>query len=285
MLLLQSRKYIIVFTVLLTLITVGCQVAQEPSPDTEQQSGEDNNKRQFVEGTPQMEGGSELTQREQTPVSNYKLQQKYPSVVVLRGNLDSNQIALTFDDGPDPRYTPQVLDKLKKHGVKATFFVMGSRANAHREIMKRTISEGHEIGNHSYWHPNFPKEELGRINWEINETDRVLEDVVGYKPRLFRAPYGALNEGLVERLIDLNNIAVTWSVDSTDWMQLTSEQVQKNVLGNVHPGAIILMHDGGHWTMDLSGMIKSLDVIIPKLKGDGMKFVTIPEMFNTTNRK
>ena len=281
----KSKSCIFVLALLLLFGLSACQTQKKSSPDTQQQSQNNNRKRQIIDGTPQMEGGSELTVREQTPVSNYKLQQKYPNIVVIRGSLNENKVALTFDDGPDPRYTPKILDKLKKHGVKATFFVMGARANAHKEIIKRMANEGHEIGNHSYWHPNFPKETVDRRSWEINETDKVLQSIAGYKPRLFRAPYGALNDELVQRLSEMNNIAVTWSVDTTDWLQLTAEQIQKNALGNVHPGAIILMHDGGDWTMDLSGTVEALDTIIPKLKKDGMQIVTVPELFNMKNRK
>src|SRR5699024_3627959 len=115
----------------------------------------------------QVEGGSEREIREPEPVSNSKLQKEYPNIIVLHGSPSKNQVALTFDDGPDTRFTPQVLDVLAKYDVKATFFLIGSRAKAHSEITRRIHEEGHAIGNHTYWHPNLPKEELERLHWEL----------------------------------------------------------------------------------------------------------------------
>ncbi|MGO4888507.1 polysaccharide deacetylase family protein [Anaerobacillus sp. MEB173] len=233
----------------------------------------------------QPEGGPEYSVRQQKAVSNQRLQRKYPNIIVLRGATNSNKIALTFDDGPDYRFTPQVLDVLNKHEVKATFFVMGARAVGHPDIIRRIHNEGHQIGNHTYWHPDLTKEGKDRLDWEIRETDRVLENMIGYRPKLFRAPYGALNEELTEHLGEMNQTVVGWSVDSLDWRQLTAPEVEKNVLKDVHPGSIILFHDGGHWTMDLSGTVQALDVIIDRLTDEGMEFVTISDMVNVSERK
>jgi peptidoglycan-N-acetylglucosamine deacetylase len=144
------------------------------------------------------------------------LQKEYPNIVVLHGNPANNRVALTFDDGPDIRFTPQVLDILAKHDVKATFFLIGARAGAHREITKRIHDEGHAIGNHTYWHPNLPNESLERLRWELTETEKVIEDIIGFKPRLFRSPYGALNEEIVKTLSEMDHTVIGWDVDSVD---------------------------------------------------------------------
>lgn len=253
---------------------------------TEQQDQSDGN---FDMGTPhdqpQLAGGSERDVREPHPISNDQLQKKYPKTLILHASRDKNQVALTFDDGPDIRFTPQVLDVLDKHNVKATFFMMGARAYEHEDIVKRVHEAGHVIGNHTYWHPNLPKEDLERLDWEVTETEKVIENIVGYKPRLFRSPYGALNEEMVERLADMGNTIIGWDVDSLDWKQPGADVVADNVLSNVSPGSIILMHDGGDWTMDLSGTAEGLDKIITKLKEDDIEFVTIPELIGISKEK
>jgi peptidoglycan-N-acetylglucosamine deacetylase len=213
------------------------------------------------------------------------LQKEYPNIVVLHGNPANNRVALTFDDGPDIRFTPQVLDILAKHDVKATFFLIGARAGAHREITKRIHDEGHAIGNHTYWHPNLPNESLERLRWELTETEKVIEDIIGFKPRLFRSPYGALNEEIVKTLSEMDHTVIGWDVDSVDWKLPGADIVSDNVLSNVGFGSIILMHDGGDWSMDLSGTVQGLDRIISKLKEDETKFVTIPELIGIPEAK
>lgn len=254
--------------------------AKEAKPKAK---GQDNKAKEG--GLPQPKGGSERKNREIRPVSNKLLQMKYPNTVVLRGSFEDKRVALTFDDGPDRRFTPQVLDVLKKHDVKATFFLMGSRIKALPDVTRRIDQEGHSIGNHTYWHPKLFRESTDRMKWEVTETDDVLNQVVGFRPKLFRAPYGGLTEELVENMAEMDLTVVGWSVDSLDWMQLSAEEVQKNVLSNTQPGSIILMHSGGHWTQDLSGMVKALDQIIPKLKQDGIEFVTVSELLNIPERK
>lgn len=282
-------KFLIKCCVLILILScmASCNENAQPDPDQKEEAkSQGQSKIQSTEkGLPQPKGGSERNHREIRPVSNSLLQQKYPTTVVLRGSYTDKRVALTFDDGPDRRFTPQVLDKLKKYNAKATFFLMGSRAKALPEITRRISNEGHTIGNHTYWHPKLFKESIDRARWEVTETESALKEIIGYKPALFRAPYGGLNEGLVETFQKMNLSVVGWSVDSLDWMELNAEEVQKNVLSNVQPGSIILMHSGGHWTQDLSGMIKALDVIIPQLQKDGIEFVTVPELLNINERK
>mgnify|MGYP001944490323 FL=1 len=244
------------------------------------QSDENMDASQFV-----LLGGPESEVREPRPVSNNILQQKYSDALVLRGSIHSNKVALSFDDGPDSRFTPHVLDVLDRHGVKATFFMIGSRAKELPELVKRIHESGHAIGNHTYWHPNLLNEELDRLHWEVTETENVLEEIIGFKPNLFRAPYGALTEDIVQMLADLNFTIVGWDVDSLDWKQQGAEVIQDNVLSNVGFGSIILMHDGGDWSMDLSGTAEALDEIIVRLKEDGTEFVTIPELVNVPKEK
>ncbi|WP_165769118.1 polysaccharide deacetylase family protein [Virgibacillus profundi] len=276
-------------TFLLCIFLSACQHSDEgdrnsrPQPEQTKYNQEAENEN--LDDQLRLAGGSEKNVRQPRPVSNNKLQKEYSNIVVLRGALTENEVALTFDDGPDIRFTPQVLDVLAKHDVKATFFLLGSRAKAHREIVKRIQDEGHAIGNHTYWHPNLSEEDLGRLHWELMETEQVIADITGFKPRLFRSPYGALNEEIVKMLGEEGNTVIGWNVDSLDWKQPGAEIISDNVLSNVGFGSIILMHDGGDWTLDLSGTAQALDEIISKLKEDGTKFVTVPELIGVPEAK
>lgn len=234
---------------------------------------------------PQLEDGPEKKERNPRAYSNWQLQQKYPHIVAMRGSLRNKRIALTFDDGPDSRFTPQVLNVLKKHNVKGTFFLMGSRAAALPEVTRRIVREGHVVGNHTYWHPNLAKETVSRMSWEARETDRVLQRLVGYNPRMFRPPYGNLTEAQLRTLGKMGYSVIGWSVDSEDWRQVPVNKVIQNVRKDLGPGAIILMHSGGYWTQDLSNMVKALDQIIPALKREGWQFVTVPELLNISKSK
>lgn len=133
---------------------------------------------------------------------------------MLAGPTTANRIALTFDDGPDPRFTPQVLDVLQEYNVPATFFVMGRRAERFPDLVTRMAAEGHVIGNHSYSHPNFVVEDdVALREQEVRQTEAIIQNLVGYRPRFFRAPYGFLYNELVEKLAELNNTVVAWSID------------------------------------------------------------------------
>ncbi|MBA4538547.1 polysaccharide deacetylase family protein [Bacillus aquiflavi] len=226
----------------------------------------------------QPEHHSNLTVQVQKPVSFWRLQQEFPNIVVIRGI--GNKIALTFDDGPSAKYTPQILNVLKKYNVKATFFMMGAKVSKYPYIVKRVAQEGHAIGNHTYWHPNLGKATVEQMKWEIAETEKALNKIVGIKPKLFRPPFGSLTREQTIELGKLNLTTVMWSVDSNDWKQLPAEQIKNNVLNHIHPGAVVLFHDGGHWTQDLSGTVEALELIIPKLQEDGFTFVTIPQLFH-----
>ncbi|SET54471.1 Peptidoglycan/xylan/chitin deacetylase, PgdA/CDA1 family [Oceanobacillus limi] len=238
------------------------------------------------EELPEPEGGSELTERVRQPISNIVLQQRYPESIVLSGNQADTKIALTFDDGPDPRFTPEILDVLKANDIQATFFLMGARAKAYPELVARIIEEGHIIGNHTYWHPNLVEQaDIATLEREVNHTEETLAELSGYRTKLFRAPYGFLYNDLVEKLAEMDYTIVGWSVDSLDWQETPPEVIASNVIGNIHPGAIILMHDGAEWDGDRTNTILSLQQIIPELIGQGYRFTTIPDLLNIPYQK
>lgn len=213
--------------------------------------------------------------------ADYPLQLKYPDTMIYKAETNDKIVALTFDDGPDERFTPLILNVLKKHDVKATFFLLGSRLEKYVAVGNRIHKEGHIIGNHTYWHPDLTRGNVNNLIWEIEKTEELIEDKLGIKTKLFRAPYGALNETHVEQLKKLGYKGVGWSVDSEDWKSIPKEKVKENVLNEIHPGAIVLMHSAGHWTQDLTGTVEALDELIVFLKKNDYTFVTIPEMWET----
>lgn len=211
--------------------------------------------------------------------THYPLQIKFPQTMIYKAHTNKKVVALTFDDGPDEKFTPKILDILKKYDVKGTFFLLGTRVKAYPYIVERIHNEGHIIGNHTYWHPQLTKTGVKNLIWEIDRTERVIYGIIGEKTKFFRAPYGALNDSLVKELERLGYVGVGWSVDSEDWQSLPVKTVKKNILNGIHPGAIVLLHSGGHWTQDLSGAVQALDELIPYLKEQGYTFVTIPELW------
>lgn len=240
-------------------------------------------KKKKDEKIPELKGGPESSKRQQEdePVSLEILQQRYPDTVFLQGPDTENRVALTFDDGPDPRFTPGVLDVLKEYNVPATFFLMGARAEAYPDLASRIAEEGHVVGNHTFWHPDLVEEgNIATLVTEITRTEDTLADIIGYQSMLFRPPYGFLQDELVEELRDLNYSVIGWSVDALDWEEISPEEITSNVLDNIHPGAIVLMHDGAEADEDRTQTIEALREIIPALQDQGIEFVTVPELLN-----
>ncbi|MDG5789836.1 polysaccharide deacetylase family protein [Evansella sp. AB-P1] len=280
----RIMKSIVVVAMLIPFLVLGMlhvQAHDHPAGDMKQLWWWGKEKDKSEDDLPDLRGGSEDSTREKTPVSLIELQQKYPETLALQGPTNEKKIALTFDDGPDPRFTPQILDTLSKYNVPATFFLMGARAEAYPEIAKRIGDEGHIVGNHTYWHPNLVAEgEIETLAREVTNAEDKLAEILGFRTSLFRPPYGFLYDELLEKLREMNYSVIGWSVDSLDWQALPPEETAENVIQNIHPGAIVLMHDGTDIEADLTGTIESLDIIIPNLQEQGYEFVTVPQLLN-----
>ncbi|MES1199928.1 MAG: polysaccharide deacetylase family protein [Pseudomonadota bacterium] len=219
---------------------------------------------------------------------------EYPTgwLVARQGDL-KGAVALTFDDGPDPRWTPQILDVLRRHGVKATFFVIGEAAVAHPDLIRRIVQDGDEIGNHSFTHPNMAHVGPERVRLELTSTQRALESITGRSVRLFRPPYNADadpgSEGELMPVLVANQsgyLAAGESIDPQDWQlsvraadgsvhQLTGEDIVGSVLNQIDNGHAILLHDGGG---DRAATVAALDALITSLEARGYRFVTMGEL-------
>lgn len=213
-----------------------------------------------------------------------QLRKKYKSTFVTNGP-DVKRIALTFDDVPDPRFTPQILDVLKEYGVKATFFVNGQRVLNHPELAKRIHDEGHVIGNHSFTHPDFNKISMTAFISEIKKTEQAIFPITGYIPKLIRPPYGEITEEQLIWAAEHKYRIVNWNVDSLDWKGLNKEQVLTNILSGIRPGAIVLQHGGGGYGSKLQGTIDALPEVIKTLKNQGYELVTVPELLGIEKSK
>lgn len=188
------------------------------------------------------------------------------------------KIALTFDDGPHPVKTPQVLDLLEKHGVRATFFIVGSLAEYHPEIVKREAELGHELANHSYTHPRLSKLTESEIKLEIERADAAIKKATGVAPRLFRPPEGAYSKDIVGIASALGKETIIWTVDTMDWARSPCEKIVENVKANVTSGSIILFHD---CTRDGTFTLEALAELLPYLKSQGYEFVTVSELIES----
>ncbi|MBP1967270.1 polysaccharide deacetylase family protein [Paenibacillus aceris] len=212
-----------------------------------------------------------------------------PSTTLMNNNVKAlyyagpeqgKQVALTFDDGPDNHYTMQILDILKKNNVKATFFIVGENAKAHPEVVKRIVNEGHVIGNHSWDHSDFTKISNEEMNQEINTTQDELNSIVGFRPTLFRPPFGALSSSEIKTITSMGLSIVDWSVDTRDWAGTSTQQIMRNVKKELKPGGIILQHCAIGKKESLSNTVKALEQLIPLLKNEGYTFVTVPTLLS-----
>ncbi|MBV9275631.1 MAG: polysaccharide deacetylase family protein [Verrucomicrobia bacterium] len=182
-------------------------------------------------------------------------------------------IAMTFDDGPSPETTPRLLDILKQRNIKATFFMIGQNAQRNPEIVKRILAEGHEIGNHSWTHPQLSKLSDQRVTDEITKTQDAIKDASGYTPVLLRPPYGAITsrqKDWIEKQFGLS--IIMWSVDPFDWKRPGASVIEQRILAGARPGSIILSHDIHKQTVD--AMPATLDALAQK----GFKFVTVSQL-------
>lgn len=171
-------------------------------------------------------------------------------------------IALTFDDGPDPLWTPRVLDILDQHGVKATFFVIGRSAARYPDLVRAIVARGHAIGGHTWSHANLTKLDEDAFRHEIDDTNRALQELTGRPVTCVRPPGGRLNEPVVKALEHRKLHVVKWTADTRDWTKPGAAAIIGRVALGLHPGAIVLMHDGGGFRgQTVAALPKILDII------------------------
>ncbi|MFF8382568.1 polysaccharide deacetylase family protein [Streptomyces kanasensis] len=190
----------------------------------------------------------------------------------LRVSGTGNTMVLTFDDGPDPRYTPAILTTLRHHGVRAMFFVCGEMAVRHPDLLRRMAEDGHVVGNHSWSHPLIPKLPPSRIRRELGSTSDVIERTLGSAPLWYRAPFGAWNRLSFEIGAELGMEPLAWTVDTLDWKEPGTSTIVRRVLDGAGPGVVVLSHDAGG---DRSQTVRALRTYLPRLVDEGYH-ITVP---------
>ena len=256
------------------------------------------------------DGEGEILRVESGPITgvrNYRLDkdsgdildENYSSLptnyVIRRVGQVAKKLALTFDDGPDPEWTPQILDILKARHVPATFFVIGSNMEAHPGLVQRILREGHEVGNHTYTHPNLADTPLPAVRLELNATQRLFEALTGRSMRLLRPPYLGDAEPSdadeivpIEEAQKLGYVTIGTHVDTLDWQMLPVDQMMALVLKEVSDpnpdarGNIILLHDSGG---DRSQTVKLLPELIDTMRARGFSFVPVSELGGFTREQ
>ena len=198
-------------------------------------------------------------------------------------------MALTFDDGPNPPWTSNVLDILQAHGARATFFDEGQAVEASPELLRREIEAGMSVGSHSYAHATtLPTMSAADFADDLSRAEAALSATLGFRPALYRAPYGHTSDMMLGELHRAGYTSIGWDLDSRDWASdVSTEEIVRNVLDGAHPGAIVLMHDGGlgGGNPDRTRTVAALPRIIDGLHERGYELVTIPELTGAPERQ
>ncbi|MDO8847021.1 MAG: polysaccharide deacetylase family protein [Coriobacteriia bacterium] len=199
-----------------------------------------------------------------------------PAVVRMVPEPGANVVALTFDDGPWPGQTEQVLAILQERNVPATFFMLGMRVERAPDLARSVVNAGHLVGNHTYWHVDLSGVQPDVAQWEIEATSQLILETTGVRPAWIRAPGGRLGGPAQAYIAQTGMRHALWTVDPQDWNEgKTPEDLAWSVISSAHPGAVIVLHDGGG---NQATTIAALPLIIDGLRYYGYEFVTLDEL-------
>lgn len=202
--------------------------------------------------------------------------------ILRRGTQEFKVVALTFDDGPDPLYTPGVLDILHRYDVTATFFMVGRHVQQYPDIARRVAEEGHSIGNHTWSHRSLVPLTVDQARSEIMHAHSVIKDITGITPKLLRPPRGVYSAFARDYLKEQGYTMILWDVTSQDWAELPARRIAGNVLSHAGPGSILLFHDSGNLVSSAGGnrinTLRALPIVIEGLLEEGYTFLTIEEL-------
>lgn len=196
-----------------------------------------------------------------------------PKITFSLVHVDGPYIAMTFDDGPSEKLTPKLLNLLATHHIKATFFVIGQNVAEHPEIVQRAVREGHEVGNHSWSHPNLAKMSDESVRRQLKMTEDAITNACGVRPTLMRPPYGSITQRQKRWIHDeFGYKVILWDVDPLDWKRPGAKVVTSRIVKETRPGSIVLSHDIH------PGTIEAMPETLNELEAKGFKFVTVSEL-------
>jgi len=219
--------------------------------------------------------GAEPENPSQTPEKSARKALTEQNITFNSVHTDGPYIAMTFDDGPSATLTPKLLDLLAARHIKATFFVIGENVAEHPEIVERAAREGHEIGNHSWSHPNFGKMSEESVRSQLRRTDDAIKNATGKRPTLMRPPYGSITDREKHWIHDeFGYQIILWDVDPYDWRRPGPAVVRNRILKETQPGSIVLSHDIH------PGTIEAMPSTFDELEAKGFKFVTVSELLD-----
>lgn len=187
------------------------------------------------------------------------------------------KVAFSFDACWGAERTPAILEVLRRHNVKTTFFLVNIWLRKYPDEARKIVTEGHEIGLHSTTHPHFTRLSDEQIIWELHENARLIKELTGFEAKLFRPPFGDYNDRVISLVQRQGYIPVQWSVDSLDWKDLSAEAIFKRVSEKIKPGAIVLFHNNGKYT------VEALAPLINHLKGQGYEIVPVSALIYHDN--
>lgn len=266
----KGRNVMVVFGVISTILLLGVNWAgrsgfwgEKSARGTDRQWGIFSGKRAGQTDWPdgdQTIAGSHLAE-ESLPLPQQQTQGE--------GREVKGYVALTFDDGPHPVYTPRLLEGLKERGARATFFLIGQNIDGNEDVIRKMKEDGHLIGNHSQNHMQLTRERAGEACEQINRTNEKIRQITGETPEYVRPPYGSWSEEL-ECLVPMR--VVLWNLDTLDWKTQNKDKIVSHVMSHVEDGSVILLHD----VYDTS--VEAALEIVDRLLAEGYNFVTVDEL-------
>ncbi|GAC1360615.1 MAG: hypothetical protein NVS2B12_34190 [Ktedonobacteraceae bacterium] len=204
------------------------------------------------------------------------------------GNPDRQEIALTFDDGPDPPYTSEILAILKQYNVKASFFCVGHHVAEHPELVKQELDEGHTVAIHSWDHIHLPNYSAATVQQQMDDTAAILKKTTGVQPAFFRPPFGSYNTIVLAHANKMGLTTFLWNDVASDWLQPGASVISSRVINAARSGSIVLLHDGDgdHYNAIASReqTVQALPTIITTLQARGYRFVTLDQMMNNLHK-
>lgn len=192
-------------------------------------------------------------------------------------NRNDNKISISFDCAYGAEYTQGILDVLKEYDVKCTFFVVDFWAKKYPDVLKKIVSEGHEVGTHSTTHPKMSKLSSEQISSELTTSIKTITDITGQKVELFRAPFGDYDNEVIETASNMGLYTIQWDVDSIDWKDISAKKITDRVVSKTKSGSIILCHNNGLHTLE------ALPYVLSNLKEKGYEFVKISQLIYKEN--
>lgn len=206
-----------------------------------------------------------------------QLQPYWVSDVVFRVPTDKKVVALTFDDGPHPKFTPDILNILDKYRIKATFFMVGKEMVKYPDVVKEVAKRGHVIGNHTYSHPHdIELDTRTQVVGELEKCEQVIEKLTGARPQLFRSPRGLMDGAVFQIANEEGYKVILWTVCADNHSDPTPQMMANRVFQHIKPGGIILVHDGMYCSRIKD--VEATPIIIEGLIKRGYRFVTVPEL-------